>query len=76
MQKVEAYRTTDNELFLEENEAKKHQMSVDKKDEIEEFANSEFCPYKEKVSAGICKKSIIYWETYLKEKRNERISKT
>ena len=64
MEKIEAYRTTDGQLFDNLLGAERHQVFVDKQEIIEGFLDSELNDYKGSAHRGIAAKSVINWEIY------------
>jgi hypothetical protein len=61
MQKVEAYKTSDNKFFESLIEANQHEKILKYKPEIIQFINSEFCEYKGKAHQAIIEQMLIKW---------------
>jgi hypothetical protein len=64
MDVIQAYRTTDGQLFDNQLAAERHQVFVDRQDIIEGFLESELNDYKGSAHRGIAAKSVINWEIY------------
>lgn len=64
MKTVQAYVTSDGELFHTEASAAKHEMFLSKQDIIEEFLESNMNTYKGHAHKGIIKITITNWELW------------
>ena len=61
MQKIEAYKTSDNRFFESLIEATQHENVLKHKPDILKFINSEFCEYKGKGHQTIIEQVLIKW---------------
>lgn len=64
MQKVEAFKTTDGEIFMDASKAAQHQASLDNQSSINEFLKSDFNSYKKGASLSISITAIQRWEYF------------
>jgi hypothetical protein len=64
MKTVQAFVTSDGELFHSEATAAKHEMFLSKQDIVEEFLDSNLNPYKGHAHKGMAKITIINWELW------------
>ncbi len=64
MKNVQAFQTTDGELFHDKVDAERHQEFLNKKEEIEDFLNSEQNPYKAVAHRGIARSTVINWSLW------------
>jgi hypothetical protein len=64
MKPVQAYLTSDGQLFHSEDKAKLHEMFLSKKDIVEEYLDSDLNAYKGHANRGMAKTTIINWELW------------
>ena len=67
MKKIEAYQTSDGQLFSTEEDAKRHEMHLSKFDLIDEFLKSSLNTFTAIPQKSIARKSIMSWELWKKE---------
>jgi hypothetical protein len=61
MQKIEAYKTSDNKFFESLIDADRHEMILKQKPQIIKFIKSDFCEYKSKAHQTIIEQVLIKW---------------
>lgn len=64
MKTISAFQTSDGHVFVNEQEAKKHEKFLEHENVVENFLNSELNEYKTIVHKVIARKSIINWELW------------
>jgi len=64
MKTIQAYITSDGELFHAEEPAAKHEMFLSKQSIIDEFLDSNLNTYKGHAQRSIAKNTIINWELW------------
>ena len=64
MKNVTAFQTSDGTLFASEIEAQKHEMSLSKRGNIEEYLDSELNAYTGHAQRGIARVAVINWELW------------
>ena len=61
---IQAYRTTDGQLFDNQLAAERHQVFVDRQDLIEAFLDSELNDYPKAAQRSIVALAVVNWEIY------------
>lgn len=64
MKQVKAFQTSDGLLFSDQIAADKHELFLEKKDEVSEYIKSELNPYKGRAQLSIVNVTIVNWEMW------------
>lgn len=64
MKQITAFQTSDGQVFTSEEEAKKHEKFLEKKDIVEEFLKSSHNPYVAAVQKSIARNTVVNWEVW------------
>lgn len=64
MEKVEAFKANDGQLFASEIEAMQHEESMKWQEKIDRFSATTHCPYPTGAHNGMLRKIIVAWELY------------
>jgi hypothetical protein len=64
MKTIQAFLTDDGQLFAVENNAKLHEMFLEKEDVVEVFLKTKENPYQNGAQRVIAKRTIINWELW------------
>lgn len=67
MEKIEAFKTADGQLFADQDKAKLHEMFLKKQDVIEDFLDSKNNPYSNHAQRSIARQTVINWELWKTE---------
>lgn len=71
MKQINAFVTEDGKLWASEKEAQKHEATLSKKQDIDEFLNSSDSPYEGISQRAISRQAIVCWEIW-KDKQNAK----
>ena len=64
MKPINAFQTSDGNLFASEREAEKHEMSLSKRIGIEDYLNSNLNPYTGHAHRSMARNTIANWELW------------
>jgi hypothetical protein len=64
MKKIQAYQTSDGELFDKEDEAERHETFIQSRKVFEDFLVSKQNPYQSNAQRAIVRNTIINWEIW------------
>ena len=67
MEKVEAYKASDGQLFNNADNCKEHEVSLEWRERVEEYMNSDYCRYKRNTHSSMCRSVIVSWEQFKSE---------
>ena len=73
MKAINAFQTSDGNLFASEREAEKHEMSLSKRSIIEDYLDSDLNAYTGHAQRGMARVAVINWELW--KVKNEITSK-
>ena len=64
MKAINAFQTSDGNLFASEREAEKHEMSLSKRSIIEDYLDSDLNAYTGHAQRGMARVAVINWELW------------
>lgn len=64
MEKIQAFKTSDNKLFDDLLQAERHELFLKKQMIVEEFLSGELNPYQAIAQRSIARSTIINWELW------------
>lgn len=67
MKQVNAFETSDGELFVTQELAEHHEFWLQNKDQVESFLDSDMNPYSNIAQRSMIKSSLINWEKWKKQ---------
>jgi len=67
MKIIEAYQSSDGMIYPTLSQCQEHEASLQWREKIAEFTNSELCPYKKGIYASMLARTIVCWEQFKAE---------